>query len=193
MEPGDAEELSDIDTARTCPTVRLVGWGLSVRPVAVAVAPFQPAAVTPPAVLASSASSQRGAAAGLGAVEEDDEQELEDASLHRITALEVALGDANRELRARAETEELLRMRIEELTRVVEEQRLVLDAKDAEIVRLTSQSFLPAEAPKPRTRYQQQRRPTRVEIPAEITPATQSSVPSLPPLIPGGRSHSSMF
>merc|ERR1711916_220274 len=115
--------------------------------------------------------------------------DCDDASTQRINALEAALGDANRELRARMQAVDQLAQRVEELSRVVEEQRLLISSKDAEIVRLTAEAQLSAQMPK-RSRTRQRATRDSFSVEAHSPTGGGSSVVSLPPL--GGQSHSSM-
>ena len=155
---------------------------------------------TPAKRIAVDETEEDGAAGGAEADADDGFGSLADVSMHRINALESALGDANRELRARAQAEEHLLARVEELSRTIEEQRSALAAKDAEIVRLTAQAHFVAETPKrSRARRGGQRDSVvagtmdeRAHGGPSVSPSS-SSVPVLPPLTGGIRSHSSLL
>jgi hypothetical protein len=190
------DELSDIGstctTARTARGGPLAGaFGLAARAVASSPSALRPGPLPPTGgdAIARELEMLR---------DEDDDESAEpgvfaDPSIQRISALESALGEANRELRARAQAEEQLSARVDELVRVVEDQRAIIAARDAEIVRLTTQATLVAEVPKSRTRH---RRSNHQALPMQLSgslgtpdrgsPITGTSVPTLPPLLASG-------
>uniref|UniRef100_A0A7S1MJM9 Uncharacterized protein n=1 Tax=Neobodo designis TaxID=312471 RepID=A0A7S1MJM9_NEODS len=208
------DELSDI--ASTCTTARgpaqpttampLGGFGLSVRAIQSSPSRFRPGPVP-------TSSEDAAVEAEIAKLRDSDDDgtatgTFADPSMQRINVLESALGEANRELRARAQAEEQLASRVDELVRVVEEQRAIIAAKDAEIVRLTTQATLVAEVPKARTRLRRGNIGATSQTPgpsygtgAGGTSPDQagtgaSSVPTLPPIGGGAaqlRSQSSLL
>jgi hypothetical protein len=202
------DELSEI--ASTCTTARgggggglnERGFGLSVRAVTTTPARF---ASFSPGPLPEGHGADRELAAELEKLRDEDdiaagakEGTFADPSVQRISALEAALGEANRELRARAQAEEQLILRVDELVRVAEEQRAIIAARDAEIVRLTTQAALVAEVPKSRTRHRRSNHArdtttSQTALPALEGSGSTSAVPTLPPLVAGPRSHSSLL